>query len=67
MDEAGLSIQRLADKTKQVDPHGYGVSKSLVGSLVSQGTSARDNCRPRNAALVSAALEKPLPALFDES
>lgn len=64
MQEADLSILRLAEKTKRVDPARYGISKSLIGALVATGSSARDCCRPRSAALLSAALDKPLHDLF---
>jgi hypothetical protein len=65
MDEAGLSITRLAKRTREIDPYGEGVSKSAIGSLVSLGTSGRENNRPRTAALVAEALGKPVKNLFD--
>ncbi|MGW1998388.1 XRE family transcriptional regulator [Embleya sp. NPDC001921] len=64
MRRADLSILRLAEMTKRVDPAHYGVSRSLIGALVATGSSARDACRPRSAALISAALDKPLHDLF---
>lgn len=64
MREAGLSIERLAEKTKQVDPAGYGISQSAIGHMVSTGPSGRDSFARRSADLVALALERPVQELF---
>ncbi|MGW0626500.1 XRE family transcriptional regulator [Streptomyces sp. NPDC002758] len=63
--DAGLSIERLAEKTKQVDPLGYGISRSAVGHMVATGPSGRDEFNDRSCDLVARALDKPIKELFD--
>ncbi|MGW2010962.1 XRE family transcriptional regulator [Streptomyces nigrescens] len=65
--EAGLSIERLAEKTKQVDPAGYGISRSAIGHMVSTGPSGRHGFARRSVDLVAAALERPVTELFGDS
>jgi len=65
MREAGLSIERLAEKTKQADPLGYGISRSAVGHMVSRGPSGRNGFEDRSCDLVALALDKPIQELFD--
>lgn len=62
--DAGLSIERLAEKTKEVDPLGYGISRSAVGHMVSQGPSGRNEFEDRSCDLVARALDKPIDDLF---
>ena len=62
--QAGLSIERLAEKTKHVDPAGYGISQSAIGHMVSTGPSGRDSFSRRAADLVARALERPVQELF---
>lgn len=64
MREAGLSIERLAEKTKAADPLGYGISRSAVGHMVSCGPSGRDEFKDRSCDLVARALDKPIEELF---
>lgn len=64
MADAGLSIPRLAAATREVDPAGKGVSRSAVGVLVAEGSSARERCRLRTAWLIADALQQPIQALF---
>ncbi|MEU1071832.1 MULTISPECIES: helix-turn-helix transcriptional regulator [unclassified Streptomyces] len=66
MTAAGLSIERLAEKTKQVDPAGYGISQSAIGNMVSTGTSGRDRFSRRSCDLVARALERPAEDFFTE-
>jgi hypothetical protein len=66
MQEAGLSIERLADKTKEADPAGYGISRSAIGHMVSTGPSGRGEFERRSADLVASALERPITELFAE-
>jgi|GEM_PF-2867556 len=61
---AGLDIPRLADATREVDPEGKGLSRSLIGFLVSTGRSAREECSDRAAGLLAEALDAPLERLF---
>lgn len=61
---AGLSIERLAEKTKKADPAGYGISQSAIGHMVSTGPSGRDSFTTRSADLVARALGKPVAELF---
>ncbi|WP_208622191.1 helix-turn-helix domain-containing protein [Streptomyces yunnanensis] len=67
MHEAGLSIQRLAEKTKQVDPAGYGISRSAIGHMVSTGPSGRRVFTRRSVDLVAAALDRSVQELFADS
>lgn len=62
--QAGLSIERLAEKTKEADPAGYGISQSAIGHMVSTGPSGRDSFARRSADLVAAALGRPVQELF---
>ncbi|MFF4346737.1 XRE family transcriptional regulator [Streptomyces sp. NPDC001530] len=64
MSHAGLSIERLAEKTKEVDPAGYGISRSAVGHMVSTGPSGRGEFERRSADLVAKALGRPVTDLF---
>ncbi|WP_436772034.1 XRE family transcriptional regulator [Yinghuangia sp. YIM S09857] len=65
MKRAGLSIPALARATREVDPERKGVSQALIGFLVcADGTSARDTCGTRPAALISQTLNRPTSALF---
>lgn len=69
MDRADLTIEELAEATKDVDPDGKGVSASTIGRLTSRGKSARDRCEEHTAWVVTAALHRrtnaPLQDLFD--
>ncbi|MFE3326818.1 helix-turn-helix domain-containing protein [Streptomyces sp. NPDC059176] len=67
MKAAGLSIERLAEKTKEVDPAGYGISQSAVGHMVSTGPSGRDRFEDRSCDLVARALGRPIHELFGRS
>ncbi|MEV8600494.1 hypothetical protein AB0465_11510 [Streptomyces griseoviridis] len=64
MQAAGLDIGRLAARTKEVDPDGRGLSRSLVGFIVGQGKTARDECSDAAAGLIAKALDKPCEDLF---
>lgn len=65
MREAGLSIEGLAEKTKLID--GYGISRSTVGQMVSQGPSGRDTFTHRSCDLVAKVLDKPIAELFSDT
>lgn len=68
MERAGLTIEELAQATKEVDPAGKGISPATVGRLTSRGKSARTNCELSTAWFVAEALHKetnaPLQDLF---
>lgn len=65
--EAGLSIERLAEKTKEADPAGYGIKPATIGHMVSTGTSGRDRFEDRSCDLVARALDRPVEELFTSS
>jgi hypothetical protein len=66
MREQRLTLPRLAELTKELDPDGNGVSFQLIGRLTTaQGLSARETTSPRSAALIARALERPEEALFE--
>lgn len=65
MNEAGLSIERLAEETKKADPAGYGIKPATIGHMVSTGTSGRERFEDRSCDLVARALGKPVAELFD--
>lgn len=68
MDRADLTIEELAEATKEVDPTGKGISPSTVGRLTSRGKSARDRCELATAWFIAEALHRrtnaPLQDLF---
>jgi hypothetical protein len=68
MERAHLTIEELAEATKEVDPAGKGISPSAVGRLTSRGKSARDRCELTTAWFVAEALHRktnaPLQDLF---
>lgn len=68
MERAHLTIEELAQATKDVDPAGKGISPSTVGRLTSRGKSARDRCELATAWFVAEALHRrtnaPLQDLF---
>jgi len=68
MERAGLTIEALAEATKDVDPDGKGVSPAAVGFLTSRGKSGRKNCEWTTAWFVAEALHRktnaPLQDLF---
>ena len=68
MDRADLTIEELAEATKEVDPAGKGISPATVGRLTSRGKSARDRCELTTAWFVAEALHRrtnaPLQDLF---
>jgi hypothetical protein len=65
MADAGMSIPQLAAATRAVDSAGRGVSRSIIGALVSRGSFTRDVVRLRTAWLIATALRVPLQDLFD--
>ncbi|WP_435643399.1 hypothetical protein ACR9VJ_18300 [Streptomyces sp. H49] len=65
MRAAGLDIPSLAAATKNVDPEGEGLSRSLVGFIAGGGKTAREECSDRAADLIAAALGKEVEDLFE--
>src|ERR1051325_6014349 len=65
MKAAGLDIPRLAARTKDVDPDGTGLSRSMVGFIVGAGRTGRDECSDRAAELIASALDRELATLFE--
>lgn len=65
MDRAGIDIKGLAAMTRQYDPDGRGISKTLVGYAVATGKTGRDEFSPRASSLISDALNAPLEHFFE--
>lgn len=66
MKAAELDIPRLAAKTREIDPEGKGISKSLVGFIVGSGKkTAREDCSDRAAELISAVLGQEVTDFFE--
>lgn len=65
MKAAGLDIPSLAARTKDVDPEGEGLSRSLVGFIAGGGKTAREECSDRAADLIAAAVGKEVDDLFE--
>ncbi|MDW4900605.1 XRE family transcriptional regulator [Streptomyces griseus] len=59
-----LTLDQLAEKTKQVDPEGRGVSPATIARLTGRGTTARERTELRTAWLISEALDDRMHALF---
>lgn len=68
MHAADLTIEELAEATKEVDPAGRGISPATVGRLTGRGKTARTNCELSTAWFVAEALHRrtnaPLQELF---
>lgn len=64
MKRQGLTLDELADKTRQVDPAGRGVSAATIGRLTSCGRSARARCELNTAWLITDALNSPIQRYF---
>lgn len=67
MAKAGLSIPRLAAKTRQIDESGKGLSASFIGFYVSTGSSAREELSTRAAHLIARAVDSPVTDLFGDT
>ncbi|WP_327230846.1 hypothetical protein [Streptomyces murinus] len=65
MQAAGLDIPSLAAATKNVDPKGEGLSRSLVGFIAGGGKTAREECSDRAADLIAKALGREVSELFE--
>lgn len=65
MDRAGIDIKGLAARTRQFDPDGRGISKTLVGYAVATGKTGRDEFSPRASSLISDALDVPVEHFFE--
>ncbi|MEV4335713.1 hypothetical protein [Streptomyces sp. NPDC049590] len=65
MQAAGLDIGRLAAKTTEVDAGGPGLSRAMVGFIVGQGKTAREECSDHAATLIAAALDREVTDLFE--
>lgn len=63
----GLSYAELAQRTRQNDPEGRGLSKSAIGNLAATGSSARTACHPRTARLISQALDREIAEFFNHA
>ena len=61
-----LTLQDIADRTRELDPERKGISLQLVGRLVTQKASARETTTRRSAELLSKALGVDLDSAFSE-
>lgn len=66
MQAAGLSIPGLAQATRAKDPAGDGISRAMLGFLVSTGKSARQECSDRAARLIADTLGREVGDLFQD-
>lgn len=67
MTKAGLSIEKLAAKTRDIDPAGWGIKPSTIGHMVCTGRSGRDRFTDRSCDLVARALDEPITDLFSNT
>lgn len=65
MERSGLSQAKLADRTREVDASGRGVSLGTVVKVTGKGETSVETCRLRTAWLVATALGEPLQDCFD--
>lgn len=63
---AGLSIPKLAERTKEIDPEGKGLSQALIGFYTSTGASGRETASDRTVTLMAAGLNSPTEELFSD-
>jgi hypothetical protein len=63
---AGLSIPRLARRTKEIDPEGRGLSQAFIGFYTSTGSSGREPISTRAAGLMAAGVDSPTEELFTD-
>lgn len=63
---AGLSIPKLAQRTKEIDPAGKGLSQALIGFYTSTGASGREAATDNTVTLMAAGLNAPTEELFSE-
>jgi hypothetical protein len=67
MREQDLNLTSLAERTKELDPEGHGVSYQLISFLTTSRRSKRDTASPRSAGLIAQALDRKLETLFELS
>lgn len=63
----GLTLDQLAEKTREVDPDGRGVSPAAIGRIAGTGRSARDRCELHTAWLITEGLDARMHRLFSMS
>ncbi len=59
-----LTLDQLAEKTREVDPEGRGVSPATIGRVTGEGTSAREKCELWTAWLITDVLDRPIQRFF---
>ncbi|MCA1220513.1 XRE family transcriptional regulator [Streptomyces sp. 8L] len=64
MRRQGLSGPGLAEKTREVDPTGRGVSAATIGRIAGRGSTARERCELSTAWLIAEVLDAPIHRLF---
>lgn len=65
MARQGVTQAELADRTREVDARGQGVSVATVIKVTGRGKTAAEKCRLRTAWLIATALGDPLQRHFD--
>ncbi|MEU5979425.1 XRE family transcriptional regulator [Streptomyces sp. NPDC047315] len=64
MERQGLSLGRLSELTREVDPEGRGVSPAAIGRIAGTGRTAHPQCELRTAWLIAEGLDARLHRLF---
>lgn len=64
MERQGLTLGRLSELTRTVDPEGRGVSPAAIGRIAGSGASAHPQCELRTAWLIAEGLDARIHALF---
>jgi hypothetical protein len=64
MRECGSTLPDLSKRTRELDPHGQGISVALAGFAVCTGGSARETISVRAGDLIAAALGRQPDELF---
>lgn len=64
MKRQGLTLDQLAEKTREVDPDGRGVSPATIGRITGKGRTARDKCELWTAWLITDVIDRPIQRFF---
>lgn len=64
MTRQGLTLDELAEKTREVDPAGRGVSLATIGRITGKGRTARDRCELSTAWLITEVIDRPIQRYF---
>lgn len=64
MTRQGLTLDELAEKTREVDPEGRGISPATIGRITGKGRTARNRCELHTAWLITEGLDARMHRLF---